>query len=63
MNYKNSLNKLIYIYIRRYMRIIKYWIKLSNTANVILQTIYSLCLNDSEQELTNWVSKLKLFVI
>jgi hypothetical protein len=43
------------LYIHRYVRIIKFWLKLVNTDNIILKTVYTQTLEDSNKEQTNWV--------
>ena len=43
------------LYISRYMRIIRYWLKLLYSPKLILRTVYEVSLNDSVKGLSNWV--------
>ena len=47
------------IYVNRYMRIIKYWLKLVKTDNIILRCVYNQALSDSNKGHLNWVSNVK----
>ena len=47
------------LFICRHVRIIKYWIKIINTENFIVKTIYNTMLNDAENGAKNWASNIK----
>ena len=47
------------LYISRYIRITRYWIKLLYSSNIILQTVYNVSLQDCEKGLLNWVTSIK----
>lgn len=47
------------IYILHFVKIIKYWFKLINTDNIILQKVYTLAVEDCNKGAKNWVYNLK----
>ena len=62
----NTCNAAIYgelgrypLYIGRYVRIIKYWFKIQNTENKILNSVYNQDVIACNIGHTNWVSKVK----
>ena len=62
----NTCNACVYgelgiypMYANRYLRIMKYWLKIVNTDNIILKTVYAQALHDCNNCYTNWVSKIK----
>ena len=47
------------LFVNRYARIIKYWLKLINTENIILKTMYDILVSDYDKGRENWVSGVK----
>ena len=47
------------LYIHRYIQIIKYWLKIINSDNIILRCVYNQALADTEKGHLNWVSNVK----
>jgi hypothetical protein len=47
------------LYIQRYTRMIKYWLKIINTDNIILKTIYNQAVVDCYNGQVNWVSNIR----
>ena len=47
------------LYITRYLRILKYWIKLLNTENIILKYVYKMCLEECNNGKNNWLYNVK----
>ena len=47
------------LYINRYIRIVKYWLRIINTDNIILRTVINTCLNDAHNGRINWFSDVK----
>ena len=47
------------LFISRYIKIIKYWHKIINTDNIILQSMYKLAYNDCLNGRNNWLSNVK----
>ena len=47
------------LYITRYVRIIKYWVKLLTTDNVLLQMVYRSLVNDCNNGISNWATSVK----
>ena len=47
------------LYISRYLQILKYWFKLLNTDNIILKTVYKMCLEDCNKGCKNWLYNVK----
>ena len=47
------------LYIKRYVRLIRYWINLLTTDNTILAMVYKDMLEDCEKGLYNWVTMVK----
>ena len=63
---QNSCNDAVYgelgrypLYIIRYVQIIKYWLKLINTDNIILKHVYEHAYEGCEHGDRNWVSNVK----
>jgi hypothetical protein len=62
----NTCNACVYgelgrhpLYVNRYIRIMKYWLKIVNTDNIIIKTVYEQSLNDCINGYKNWVSNVK----
>ena len=49
----------LYLFIDRYVSIIKYLFKIVNTDNILLKIIYEYALQDSFNGLSNWVQNVK----
>ena len=47
------------LYVNRFVKIIKYWFKIINNENIIMQIVYKQALNDCNRGYTNWVSNVK----
>ena len=47
------------LYISRYVRILKYWFRLIQTDNIIMQTIHKISYKDCIKGKKNWVSNVK----
>ena len=47
------------LYNNRYVSIIKYWIKLISTDNIMLKTVYDMSLEDSLNGKNEWSSNVK----
>lgn len=47
------------LYISRYVRIIKYWIKIANSGNILIKSVYNQGVNDCEAGYNNWVANVK----
>ena len=47
------------LYVNRFVKIIKYWFKVLNNENIIMQTVYKQALSDCNKGYTNWVSNVK----
>ena len=47
------------LFINRYVRIVKYWLKIVNSENIIVKKMYEIMLNDCQRGKVNWVSKVK----
>ena len=47
------------LYISQYVRIIKYWCKVLNTDNIIIQKLYEQGLRDFENGKVNWIASVK----
>ena len=47
------------LYINRFARAIKYWLKLSSTQNIILNAVYKDMLVNCEKGIRNWLFKIK----
>ena len=47
------------LYINRYLCVIKYWLKLTTTDNIILKTIYRVAIEDSDRGVNNQITKAK----
>ncbi len=47
------------LYVNRYVRIVKYWLKIINSNNIILQTVYIRALNDCNKGCKNWVANVE----
>ena len=63
---QNSCNVAVYgelgrypLYINRYIRIVKYWLRIINTDNIILRTVINTCLSDAHNGRINWFSEVK----
>ena len=50
------------LYISRYVRIIRYWLKLLYSSNIILQTVYEISREDCDKGLYNWVKNTKVLL-
>jgi len=46
-------------YVNRYVRIVKYWLKVVNSENIIIKTVYNQEINDCDKGYKNWVSNVK----
>ena len=62
---KSSCNAAVYdeigrypLNINRYIRIVKYWLRIINT-DIILRTVINTCLNDARNGRVNWFSEVK----
>ena len=49
------------LYISRYLRILKYWFRLIQTDNIIMQTVYKISYKDCLKGKNDWVSNVKLY--
>ena len=47
------------LYISRYLRILKYWFRLIQTDNIIMQTVYKISYKDCLKGKKHWVSNVK----
>jgi len=47
------------LYVNRYVRIVKYWLKIINSNNIIIRTVYIQALNDCNKGCKNWVANVK----
>ena len=47
------------LYINRFVRAVKYWLKLSSTQNIILNVVYNDMLLNCEKGKHNWLFKIK----
>ena len=47
------------LYITRYIRIVKYWFKIMNSNNIIIQDVYNDAYGDYLKGKKNWVSDVK----
>ena len=47
------------LYINRYVRIIKYWLKIVKTNNILLRVVYLQALADSNNGYSNWVTNVR----
>ena len=47
------------IYINRLTAIVKSWLKLTKTENIILQTLFKSTIEDDENGMKNWVTNIK----
>ena len=47
------------LYISRYCKIIKYWCKIVQSENIILNRLYTLAVKDCLSGYTNWVSRVQ----
>ena len=47
------------LYVARYVKVVKYWFRLLNTDNIIMQKMYAYMLNDCNRGKVNWVSNVK----
>jgi len=47
------------LYVTRFVKIIKYWCKLINSDNIILQCVYKQALDDCKKGHKNWVTNVK----
>ena len=47
------------LYISRFVRILKYWFKIRNTDNIVLQTMSNVAYNDCNNGKKNWESNVK----
>ena len=47
------------LFIDRYVKIIKYWFRLLETDNIILNEVYNMCLSDCLSGKSNWVTQIK----
>ena len=63
---QNSCNDAVYVelgryplYVNRFVQIIKYWLKLINTDNIILKCIYNVAYKEYEKGVNNWIKKVK----
>ena len=61
----NTCNSSVYgelgwhpLYIHIFLRIIKFWLKLVNTDNIILKTVYNQAFIDSMNGQANWISNV-----
>ena len=61
----NTCNAAVYgelgrypLYINRYIRIIKYWLKVVNTDNILLKCVYLDAVEDCHKGCRNWVSNI-----
>ena len=61
----NTCNAAVYgelgrypLYINRYIRIIKYWLKVVNTDNILLKCVYLDAVEDCRKGCKNWVSNI-----
>ena len=66
---QNSCNDAVYgelgrypLYINRYVQIVKYWLKLINTENIILKHVYQLAYEGCECGDHNWVRNVKVLL-
>ena len=50
------------LYISRYVRVIKYWIKLMNSDNVLIKELYLDMMTDVNRGLKNWASQVKMLL-
>ena len=62
----NTCNSVVYgelgrcpLYINRYVRMIKYWLRIVQTDNILLKTIYNRSLLDTNRGPPNWVTNIK----
>ena len=46
-------------YVNRYVRIVKYWLKVVNSENFLIKTVYNQEINDCDKGYKNWVSNVK----
>jgi len=51
------------MYINRFVRIIKYWLKLQPTDNILLQYVYTQAVKDCNNGYVNWVYNVKKMLI
>jgi len=63
---QNTCNAAVYgelgrypLYINRFIRIVKYWLKISNSDNIIIKSVYLQALEDSHKGHINWVTNVK----
>ncbi len=47
------------LYINRYIKIIKFWFKILNNENIIMQIVYKQALHDCNKGYNNWVTNVK----
>ena len=47
------------LYINSLTAIVKYWLKLSNTQHIILQTLFKSMIEDDENGMKHWVTTIK----
>ena len=47
------------LYINRYVKIIKFWLKVISTDNVIVKTLYNSMVIADRRGLTNWATRVK----
>ena len=67
LNVRNSTSSLaVYgelgryrLYVLRHISIVKYWFKVINSENIIVQYVYRSSRIDAEKGLVNWVSNIK----
>ena len=47
------------LYVNRYVRIIKYWRRISSSDNIIVQKLYEQAMSDSANGRRNWVTSIR----
>jgi len=47
------------LYVNRYIKIIKFWFKILNNENIIMQIVYKQALHDCNKGYNNWVTNVK----
>ena len=50
------------LYISRYLGILKYWFRLIQTDNIIMQTVYKISFEDCLKGKKSWVSNVKMLL-
>ncbi|XP_052261166.1 THO complex subunit 6 homolog isoform X2 [Dreissena polymorpha] len=62
----NTCNATVYgelgrypLYVNIYVRTVKYWLKMINSKNIIIQTVFIQALNDCNKGCNNWVANVK----